>query len=419
MPDLAPRYAVLFDNLGPYHMGRLASLRAHGEVVALEASPTRSEYAWVKPALPEGVIYAPFELSEVDAANPAGIVCELERHLGAAPPAAIAVPGWSSLAALVATRWAVGRGIAVIAMSETNADDEPRRAPVEAIKRAVAAHYAGGLAGSRSQARYLADLGVPREAIELGYDVVDNDYFAARAAAVRSSGAMPEIAGRAFPEAMRGRYFLGVNRFVAKKNLPSLVRAYHAFRKGRGDDPADWPLVLLGDGEERGTIEAEIDRLGLRGHVMIPGFLQIDRLPEFYATAGAFVHASTTEQWGLVVNEAMASGLPVVVSQRCGCVEELVEDGVTGIVFDPFDETAITAALHAAATLPDREGLIERANARIAKWDIDRFGAGLAAAARTAANRPPARPGPLARAGLELAIARRRRELVAALAANS
>ena len=162
------RYAVMFDNFGPYHMGRLASLRAHGEVVALEASPTRSEYAWVKPDLPEGVIYAPFRLEGAEAADPACIERELERHLGDAPPDAIALPGWSSLAALVATRWAVGRGIRVIAMSETNAYDEPRRAVVEALKRAVVAHYAGGLTGSRSQAVYLAELGAPREAIEAG-----------------------------------------------------------------------------------------------------------------------------------------------------------------------------------------------------------------------------------------------------------
>lgn len=413
------RYAVLFDNFGPYHMGRLASLRAHGEVVALEASPVRSEYAWVKPDLPEGVVYAPFLLERTEAADPTCIELELERHLGEAPPAAIALPGWSSLASLVATRWAVGRGIRVIAMSETNAYDEPRRPLVEAFKRAVVAHYAGGLAGSRSQAGYLAELGAPREAIETGYDVVDNAYFAARAAAVRSSGAMPEVGGTALPQVFRGRYFLGVNRFVAKKNLPALVRAYHGFRKGRGDDPADWPLVLLGDGEERGAVEREIDRLGLRGHVMVPGFLQIDRLPEFYATAGAFVHASTTEQWGLVVNEAMASGLPVVVSRRCGCVEELVEDGVTGLTFDPFDETAITAALRTASALANRDALIERACARIAEWDVDRFGAGLARAARTAGLCSPVRPGLLARAGMALAIARRKRELVAALAANS
>ena len=413
-----PRFAVMFDNFGPYHVDRLASLRDHGSVVAIEASPTRSEYAWIKPALPECVVYAPFELSSAAMVRPASIERELDRHLAAQPPDILAVPGWSPLASLVAARWGVRRNIPVLCMSESNAYDEPRRAPVEAVKRMVVAHYSGGFTGSRSQAAYLSAVGVPRDAIQTGYDVVANAFFATRAEAVTASGAMPEVAGHALPQAVRGRYFLGVNRFVAKKNLPALVRAYSAFRAGRGDDPADWPLVLLGDGEERGAIETEIDRLNLRAHVMVPGFLQIDRLPEFYATAGAFVHASTTEQWGLVVNEAMASGLPVAVSRRCGCVEELVEDGVTGIVFDPFDETAITAALQAAATLPDREGLVGRARARIAAWDVDRFGAGLAAAAQTALRRPPVRPGPLARAGLALAIARRRRELVAALVAN-
>jgi 1,2-diacylglycerol 3-alpha-glucosyltransferase len=414
-----PRFAVMFDNFGPYHMDRLASLRDHGDVIAVEASPARSEYAWIKPQLPEGVEYAPFVLTIAEMVDPASIERELERLLAARLPDGIAVPGWSSLAALVATRWATRRKIRVVGMSDTNAYDEPRRAVTEAVKRMVVSHYSGGFTGSRSQADYLSSLGAPRDAIETGYDVVANAYFASRAAIVRSAGGMPAMGGDTLSEPMRGRYFLGVSRFVAKKNLPALVRAYGAFRQGRGDDPADWPLVLLGDGEERGAIEAEIERLGLRAHVLLPGFFQIDRLPEFYATAGAFVHASTTEQWGLVVNEAMASGLPVAVSRRCGCVEELVEDGVTGIVFDPFDDTAITAALHAATTLPDRAGLIERASARIARWDVDRFGAGLAAAARSAAQHPPVRPGPLARAGLALAIARRRRELVAALAGNS
>lgn len=414
-----PRFAIMFDNFGPYHMDRLASLRKHGSVVAMEASPTRSEYAWVKPELPEGIIYAPFALSEEEVVRPACIERELDRYLGAHPPDVIAVPGWSSLAALVATHWAVKRNVRVLGMSDTNEYDEPRRPLIEFVKRMVVSHYSAAFTGSRSQADYLSALGAPRDAIETGYDVVANAFFAAGAAAVRSSGKMPEIDGRALPEAMRGRYFLGVNRFVAKKNLPVLVRAYHAFRKGRGDDPADWPLVLLGDGAERGAIEHEIDRLGLRRHVLVPGFLQIDRLPEFYATAGAFVHASTTEQWGLVVNEAMASGLPVVVSRRCGCVEELVEDGVTGLTFDPFDETAITAALRAASALANRDALIEAARARIAEWNVDRFGAGLARAARTASLRPPVGPGLLARAGLALAIARRQRELVAAPAANS
>jgi 1,2-diacylglycerol 3-alpha-glucosyltransferase len=53
--------------------------------------------------------------------------------------------------------------------------------------------------------------------------------------------------------------------------------------------------------------------------------------------ASAFIQASTTEQWGLVVNEAMASGLPVLVSERCGCAPDLVKNGVNGYTFDPYD----------------------------------------------------------------------------------
>ena len=414
MPELR-RFAVLFDNLGPYHMGRLASLLGHGRVLALEASPRRSEYEWVKPALPQGIEYAPLELVEADAARPRRIEQEIERRLGDSLPDALAVPGWSSLAALVATRWAVERGIPVIVMSETNADDEPRKPRVEAVKRSVAAHFSGGLAGSRSQGAYLAALGVPREAIRLGYDVVDNAYFATRAEAVRSARTMPDLQGVQLPEGSRGRYFLGVNRFVEKKNLPALVRAYARFRHGRSAHPADWPLVLLGDGEERPRVEAEIVRLGLERHVHTPGFLQVEALPAFYATAGAFVHASTTEQWGLVVNEAMASGLPVAVSRRCGCVEELVEDRVTGLLFDPYDEDAIAGALSLSSNLPDRERLIARAYDRIARWDLDRFGRGLAEAAAVARSRRPVRPSLAARVGMALAIAQRRRQLSAQL----
>lgn len=411
----AARIAVMFDNFGPYHMSRLASLRAFGEVVAVEVSPTRSEYAWAKPEVPQGVEYAPFKLAESELSRPAAIERELDRLLGTDPPAVVAVPGWSSLAALVAIRWAARRGIRVVGMSDTNAYDEPRKPLVEAIKRAVVAHFAGGFTGSRSQADYLASLGLRRDAIATGYDVVDNAYFSRRVAAVRTSGKMPQIGGRELPQAIRERYFLVVSRLVAKKNLPALIRAYHQFRQGRAEDPDDWPLVILGDGEERPAIEHELERLALRGHVTAPGFFQIDRICEFYATAGALVHASTTEQWGLVINEAMASGLPVAVSRRCGCVEELVEDGVTGIAFDPFDEAAMAEALRAAASLDDRAGLIARADLRIAAWDVDRFGSGLAAAADGALARPRTRPGLVARAGLKLAIAKRRRELGAAL----
>ena len=100
----------------------------------------------------------------------------------------------------------------------------------------------------------------------------------------------------------------------------------------------DFDLIIAGDGEERAHLEKTIRECGISNHVHLVGAKGYEELPFFYAHAGAFIHASTTEQWGLVVNEAMASGLPVLVSNRCGCAKDLVQDGVNGWTFDPADE---------------------------------------------------------------------------------
>ena len=71
---------------------------------------------------------------------------------------------------------------------------------------------------------------------------------------------------------------------------------------------APWDLVLLGDGPLKTDICRLISDLRLNEHVHLPGFKPYDELPVYYALANAFVHASATEQWGLVVNEAIASG---------------------------------------------------------------------------------------------------------------
>jgi glycosyltransferase involved in cell wall biosynthesis len=74
-------------------------------------------------------------------------------------------------------------------------------------------------------------------------------------------------------------------------------------------------------------------------------FAQIEDTAKFYAWARAFVLPSLWEEWGLVVNEAMACGLPVVVSANCGCSSDLVEEGVNGFTFDPTDSESLARCL--------------------------------------------------------------------------
>ncbi|MDZ4289009.1 MAG: glycosyltransferase, partial [Prosthecobacter sp.] len=135
----------------------------------------------------------------------------------------------------------------------------------------------------------------------------------------------------------------------------------------------------LGDGPLRDELNRAITELGLQASVTMPGFKQYDELPLCYATADAFIHASTTEQWGLVVNEAMAAGLPVLVSNRCGCAPDLVVEGRNGFSFDPFDIEAIARGMAAMAALPEdrRQAMGGESRKIIANWGPERFGQGL------------------------------------------
>jgi glycosyltransferase involved in cell wall biosynthesis len=127
--------------------------------------------------------------------------------------------------------------------------------------------------------------------------------------------------------------------------------------------------------------------LGLQDSVQLPGFQQYPELPAYYGLAGAFVHASTTEQWGLVVNEAMASGLPVLVSRRCGCTTELVYHGINGYSFDPNDDAALAQFMAQIAGDDRRRAAMGRESSkRIPAWGPDRFASGLRSAAECASR---------------------------------
>ena len=192
-------------------------------------------------------------------------------------------------------------------------------------------------------------------------------------------------------------YFLASARFIEKKNLPTLIRAYAEYRdrsQGTGvTDPgynagAPWDLVLLGDGPLRETLNSQLSTLNLHRHVHLPGFKPYHELPVYYGLANAFVHASSTEQWGLVVNEAIASGLPVIVSSRCGCVPELVNDN--GFTFDPFNERELAERLLKMAFLLDdeRKSLSDASYRISANFAPERFGEGLEQATRLALKHP-------------------------------
>jgi len=298
-------------------------------------------------------------------------------------------------------------------MSESTRQDDPRTWWKEAIKRQIVDIYSAALVGGQRHVEYLVELGMPRDRIFIGYDVVDNAYFASRTREIRNSHLRRGYGGQAAFEIQKKyglpeNYFLASARFIEKKNLPRLIRAYAEYRQlcrasvsdaerseGAGNPPSPslrtgtpWDFVLLGDGPLRQTLNSQLSTLNLQAHVHLPGFKQYDELPVYYALAKAFVHASTTEQWGLVVNEAIASGLPVIVSDRCGCVPELVNGN--GFTFDPFDEQELVERLSQMGSLSDdeRKSLSDASYGISANFAPKRFGEGLEQAARLAPSHP-------------------------------
>ncbi|MGB5085387.1 MAG: glycosyltransferase family 4 protein [Methylocystis silviterrae] len=390
-----PRVAILFDNFGPYHVARLAGAARLMDVLAVEVVEKSADYDWNRSAIPDTLTHIP--LGARGGAH--GTTWRdyqrlFDAKLAPFGPEAVAVCGWVTLADLAATHWATRRGTPVIVMSETTPWDFARPPLVDTIKRRLVRHYSAALCGAHCHKEYLVSLGLAPDAVLLGYDAVDNDYFVKEADSVRGSSAMPELGfGKRLPEAARGQYFLASARFIEKKNLARLVEAYAAFRVGRSNTPDDWPLIILGDGKLRDDLGALRDTLGLDAFIHLPGFRQYGELPSFYATAGAFIHASTTEQWGLVVNEAMASGLPVLVSNRCGCAAELIQEGVNGFTFDPLDTCRMAELMRRIATGEARAAMGAESRRIIADWGPDRFGSGLEAAVDAASKRGPRKLG--------------------------
>lgn len=394
------RVAVLFQRFGPYHHARLNAAGKVMEVFGVEACATDDTYAWSK--VEGAAAFTRVTLTDRDAGDRRGKQ-ELQRKLWLAldeiKPQVVVINGWSSVDALSALWWCVKARTPAVVMSESTVWDEPRKFWKEWVKGRLVKMCAAGLAGGTPHADYLMQLGLPRDRVFLGYDIVDNDYFAAKAAEVRSLKS--EISRRlGLPE----KYFLASARFVEKKNLARLVRAYARYR-ALADKSNVWKLVLLGDGPLRADLCRQISDLGLQDFVLLPGFKQYDELPAFFGLAGAFVHASTTEQWGLVVNEAMASGLPVLVSNRCGCAVNLVKEDVNGFTFDPLNPEQLPQLMlkMAAHRFPISDFGAASSNI-ISAWGPERFAGGLRDAVAVALNHPCPQAGALDRLLLPLVL---------------
>lgn len=192
------------------------------------------------------------------------------------------------------------------------------------------------LPGGKRQATYLRHYGVPDEHITIAQMTVDvrsiTKYVSAisekRQVFLREKLGIPSTA----------TVFLYVGRMEPHKGLRVLIDAFTSLCKRRHVAY----LLLVGDGTMREDVNRAVKN---NAEIRYQGRLSGNELLDAYAVADVFVLPSLFEPWGLVVNEAMAAGLPVIVSDRVGCVDDLVISGETGLVIPAESELALTEAM--------------------------------------------------------------------------
>ena len=384
--------AILFDNFGPYHTARLAAAARSCQLLAIQAHERSREYQWLPVEVPSTIPSVTLESAGGSSLNRHGAIAKLWKTLTDFGPDSVFIPGWSNRHSLAALDWCVGNAIPAVLMSESTSFDLTRYRLKEWLKSCIVSMCSAALVGGSCQAKYVAALGIPTDRVFLGYDVVDNDYFKSQTERVRTDSGQFR-AQYSLPD----RYFLASARFVKSKNLSYLIReyaSYYAAANTVGHSQHPWALVILGDGQERPLLEKQVSSLQLDHTILMPGFKQYAELPAYYGLASGFIHASTSEPWGLVVNEAMASGLPVLVSGKCGCARELVRPGRNGFVFDPGEPAQLSNLMLRLSTCDaERIRLAKGAASIICKWGPERFSAGLQDSSRTAIQHGPRRVG--------------------------
>lgn len=201
----------------------------------------------------------------------------------------------------------------------------------------------------RRNREYLEHYGVTDRQLFFTPHFVDNARFRSAAARARSSGEAVALR-QTFGATAAARVVLFAGKLVESKRPVDVVDAVAGLR-AQGNDVI---AVFVGSGGLAQAVERQARSRNVP--VVMAGFRNQSEMPIYYAAADVLVLPSDArETWGLVVNEAMAAGLPVVVSDAAGCSIDLVEAGSTGFVFPCGDVPALAAALTRACDLRERQ----------------------------------------------------------------
>jgi glycosyltransferase involved in cell wall biosynthesis len=256
-------------------------------------------------------------------------------------------------------------------IESTSRDQRNPGVLAEFVKRRFVQNCNSFAVPGKSAFEYVRSMGVPAERIHTAPNAVDNQRFANLARLVREREAQCRN-----DLGLPRRYFVYAGRVTREKGAFQLLEAYTRLEP---DLRSAMGLVLVG--EETAKNELMQNSNVYPGTVVFPGFVQRDQLAAFYALAEVLVFPTLSDTWGLVVNEAMACGLPIIATDVAGCVADLVQDGENGYVVPAADVGKLAQAMAAFAHDPKLASRMGECSARLIEgFSPERCAAGLAAA---------------------------------------
>lgn len=358
--------------VGDYHAPRLKALddllRKNGGHLLVGQFGGRSKF-YSHAQTRRNELLADMKHFEFSTTNMIALAREVWTFLRAHNPGHIFVLGYGDVISLTACVYARTFGKRVYFMSESKADDYKRSQLVEWIKSKLLDFYDGGLVGGHRHRCYFRSLGF-RGPLEIGYDVIDNDYFHQRSAAY--SRKMQMLVRR---KLLPDRYVVCVSRLVKRKRVPSALKLF----ANSGVAQLGVKFLLVGEGPESSAVASTIDLLGIESHVIHYRKVDNRRMPAVYCGALALILASEYDQWGLCINEAMSCGVPPLVTYRCGAAGELVTED-NGFIFEEENLEQAAYELYKLVSDTDyRRRCSTNCLATMARWNKDRFATGAGA----------------------------------------
>lgn len=316
----------VWDNFGPTHADRCEAVARHyrgnREIIGIEISERSKTYAWVSEIRDSFKKITLFQNTDITPVRLQRRIFVILRTCLRSQANIFFFCHYEHFATFVVASILRMLGKTVIVMNDSKFDDYQRSIWREFGKKIMHLPYWGGLAASRRSVDYMRFLGIRPNRIEINYDTLSIDRIRTLAAAP------PAPSGFPFSE----RHFTIVARLVPKKNLSMALEAYSLYC-GQVDKPRG--LHICG----AGPLEAELRRLveakGLQQLVVFHGFVQSDQVSRTLARSMALLLPSVEEQFGLVVIEALAMGVPVILTDQCGARDALVRSGVNGFIVEP------------------------------------------------------------------------------------